>query len=631
MNILKDIHRASDVRGLLRERLEDLARELRGALIRSVPPGETCPESRLSVVELTIALHAVFDTPQDRIIWDVEALTGAETFLEGKRRGPTQGNGSRLDAYTGSGHNSTSLSYALGLAVSRDLRGERKRVIAVINEASLAAGIAYEAMNNIGYLGTNLIIVLNDDESSASGASGAIASYLNRVLTGQTYSRLKEESAALLAQMPVIGESMLRLAKRAAESVKGFLLPGFLFEELGLRYVGPIDGSRVETLVETFESLRDFQGPVLVHIRTRGETREKTGRSPRVRAPKYPAVCTVSDAVDVALCRVAEQVPNVLAVRSSLLKGPGFREFSRRHPRRFYDVGPSEGHAVTFACGAATDGARPVVHVASSFLQRAFDQAIHDLCIQDLPVTLLVEASGLVDREDPTHHGIYDLSYLRLIPNMILMSPKDANELQHLILTAVLHGGPAAIRLPESGDTACALTDPAPMEIPLGQAERIGAGRDIALIATGRSVAQAVAAAEELARSGIHATVINARFIKPLDEEMIYDAAAVTGRVLTVEENVLAGGLGSAVAECLFDRGLHRIRVRRLGLPGGIIPSGTSEILRRRYGLDSEGIVRAAKEMLERRPRSGVFLEETGAGGGISPLRSAGGRKGLRA
>jgi 1-deoxy-D-xylulose-5-phosphate synthase len=589
-------------------------------------------------VDLTIALHYAFDTPKDRIVWDVGHQAYAHKLLTGRRaqfqtlrqHGGISGFPKREESpcdHFDVGHASTSISAALGMTAARDIKGEDYRVIAVIGDGSISAGLAFEGMNQAGHLKKNLIVILNDNEMSISPNVGALSSYLSRMMTGNFYTRLRQETKHFLQGIPKVGESMFNLAKKAEDSIKGLMVPGMLFEDLGFQYIGPIDGHNIDHLLQTFQNIKDYTWPVLVHIVTKkGKGCEFAECSPsqyhgtppfdratgKVAAKKQP-ILSYTEVFGRTMIRLAEDNDKIVAISAAMSEGTGLDKFAECYPARFFDVGIAESHGVTFACGLATEGLHPVAAIYSTFTQRAYDQVVHDLCLQNLPVTLALDRAGLVGEDGPTHHGVFDIAYLRHVPNIIVMAPKDENELQHMVKTAVEYEGPTAIRYPRGTGIGVPM-DQELKTLSMGKAELIRDGRDVAIIAIGTMVAPSVEAAERLSEEGISAAVINARFVKPLDEEMILSMAKKTGCLVTVEEHALMGGFGSAVLESLDAHGVTGIKTHRIGLPDLYIEHGPQAVLRQKYGLDANGILSSVRDFVEKSRPKVVSL--------VTPLRT---------
>ncbi len=624
--LLSQIESPSQLKQLSQFQLQQLAQEIRETIICTVADkgGHLAPN--LGVVELTIALHYVFDLPLDKIIWDVghqaythKLLTGRHSQFHTLRQyeglsGFPKRSESKYDAF-GTGHSSTSISAALGIAVASSLKGSSGRSIAVIGDGSMTGGIAFEALNHAGDLEKNLIVVLNDNEMSISPNVGALSSFLSRKLSNRTLMYLKREIESILKTIPGLGSNIIQILKRSEDSLMSFFTPGMLFQALEFHYIGPIKGHRMDRLIETFQTARHIEGPVLIHVMTQkgkgythaecdptsfhgvGSFDIETGKSCSSKAggacaPSYTQV--FGDCI----ARLAEQDSKVIAITAAMLPGTGLESFSKQFPDRFFDVGIAEQHAVTFAAGLATEGFKPVVAVYSTFLQRAYDQIIHDVCLQNLPVVFAMDRGGLVGEDGPTHHGVFDLSFLRHIPNMVLMAPKDENELRHMLKTALDHPGPSAVRYPRGNGVGAAMDDE-PHALPLGKAEILKEGEDILLIAIGQPVQAALKAAENLESQGIGAAVMNARFVKPLDRDLILEWAKKTGNVITIEENALQGGFGSAVLEMFQESSFFPKAFVRLGLPDLFVPHGSQSILRNLYGIDVDGIEQAALDLLK--------------------------------
>jgi 1-deoxy-D-xylulose-5-phosphate synthase len=586
---LDRIDSPTDLKMLKPEQLPALAEELRRFLLETVSTTGGHLGSNLGAVELTIALHYCFDSPRDKIIWDVGHQAYTHKVLTGRReRFPTQRQykgisgfpkrcESEHDAF-GVGHSSTSISAGLGMAVAGELEGTGNRAISVIGDGSLTGGMAFEALNQAGHLKKNLVVVLNDNEMSISKNVGAFSSFISRKMTGRYFRDLKKEMQGLLRNIPAIGTDILHFARRAENSLKGFLTPGALFEALGFDYLGPLDGHDLAQLVEVFNNINQLDGPLLVHVMT---TKGK-GYKPAEETPaKYHGVGafdvatgkgapktgskSYTDVFGETMVRLAEQDPKIVAITAAMRDGTGLNHFAERFPKRFFDVGIAEQHGMTFAAGLAADGFRPVTAIYSTFVQRAYDQVFHDICLQNLPVTIAMDRAGLVGDDGPTHHGVFDLSYLRHLPGLTLMAPKDENELQHMLKTALYAGAPMALRYPRGAGHGVVM-DRELKALETGKGELLAEGGDVCIVAIGSTVYPALQAAETLRERGISAGVVNARFVKPLDADLILSVAGKTGCIVTVEENALQGGFGSAVLELLFDNGRHDVKIKRLGI-----------------------------------------------------------------
>jgi 1-deoxy-D-xylulose-5-phosphate synthase len=620
---LENIKSPAYVKRLSKEQLLELAEELRETIIKGVSEGGGHLASNLGVVELAIALHYVFETPRDKIIWDVghqsyphKLLTGRyERFSTLRKRhgigGFPRREESPHDAFN-TGHSSTSISAAIGMLEARDRKGESFKIIPVIGDGAMTAGLAFEGLNHAGQLKKDLMVVLNDNEMSISPNVGALSSYLNRILTGDMFQKFKKETRHFIESIPRLGGPMARFAEKAEESLKGFFLPGIIFEELGFRYVGPIDGHNIETLIETFENVRYSETPVLMHVITKkGKGYEFSEKDPCIfhgigpfemetGSPISKGI-TYGDAFGDALTELASENPRVLAITAAMKEGTGLSRFAEKHPDRIYDVGIAEPHAVTFAAGLAVEGMRPVVAIYSTFLQRSYDEIIHDVCLQRLPVVFAIDRAGIVGDDGPTHNGVFDISFLRHVPNIVVMAPKDAGELRSMLSLALRHDGPSAIRYPrgkaQGSDVAVSFN--------IGEAEVLMEGADIAVLAIGSTVLPAFSAAERLKQEGINATVVNMRFVKPLDARLLLRIASSVSRVITVEDNAVQGGFGSAVMECLNketqeEEGLDMPEIRMLGVPDEFVEQGSQAEMRKKYNIDEEGIYCSVLSMLKK-------------------------------
>ena len=621
--LLEGINNPDELKLLKPEQLTQLAEEIREEIVTTVSKTGGHLASSLGVVELTIALHYVFNTPQDKIVWDVGHQSYAHKILTGRRErfhtlrqhkgisGFPRREESVYDTFN-VGHSSTSISAALGMAEARCLKGEKHKVIALIGDGSLMAGIALEGLNQAGHIKKDLIVILNDNEMSISPNVGALSAYLSRIITGQFYNRFKTEMVTFVNTIPGIGKSMLKVAKQSEEFLKGLLVPGLLFEELGFRYIGPISGHRFDHLLENLRNVKNLHGPILIHVLTNkgkgyapaeknpitfhgtGPFDVKTGKpsSKKKSAPTYTQVFAQT------LIKLAKKNKNIIAITAGMPNGTGLDKFSEAFPDKFYDVGIAEQHAITFAAGMAAEGLRPVTAIYSTFLQRGYDQILHDVCYQNLPVVFVLDRSGIVGEDGATHNGLFDLSYLRSIPNMIIMAPKDENELQHMLKTALSCECPVAIRYPRDKGYGVKL-DIQLTSLPIGKAEVLQDGGDLVILAVGGSVYPALNAAERLKEAKIKTGIVNVRFVKPLDKELICTLARKVGRIITVEENVLSGGFGSAVLETLGGSDIQGVKVKCLGINDVFVEHGSQSILRKKYGLDVEGIVRSAREILD--------------------------------
>ncbi len=624
--ILDKIKSPADLQGLSLKELNQLAAELREEIIATCAANGGHLAPSLGVVELTIALHRVFVSPQDKIVWDVGHQAYAHKLLTGRRErfrtlrtldgisGFPKRTESPHDAFD-AGHASTSISAALGLAVGRDLKKTGNKVIAVIGDGSMTGGLAYEGLNNAGHLNKDLVVILNDNEMSIAENVGALSTLLSRTITSEFVHRIKKDMESFLEGLDSFGKGMLKFAKRAEESMKGLFTPGMLFEAFGFEYIGPIDGHNIELLMETLENVKRFDDAVLIHVLTKkGKGYRPAEEKPSLFHGVGPfdiatgkvlkgkgGAASYTGVFGEAMKKIAAEDDRVVALTAAMPDGTGLTSFAREFPTRFFDVGIAEQHGVTFAAGMAAEGYRPVFAIYSSFLQRAFDQVFHDVCLQNLPVVFAIDRAGVVGSDGPTHHGVFDLSYLRLLPNMTLMAPKDENELQHMLLTAIEHDGPAALRYPRGSGFGVPL-DQTFRALPLGKAEVLRSGKDGVILAIGSMVYPACEAANILAAEGVNLSVVNARFIKPLDRELILSLARDTGKIFTVEENALMGGFGSAVLELLEEEGVEGTEVVRFGYPDQFIEQGEQPELWKMYGLDSEGIAAGIRKALAGRP-----------------------------
>lgn len=625
-SLLSQVDSPGQIKKLSLTQLQQLAQEIRDTIICTVAENGGHLAPNLGVVELTLALHYVFDAPLDRIIWDVGHQAYAHKLVTGRRSqfrtirqygglsGFPKRSESKYDAF-GTGHSSTSISAALGITVANSLKGSPSRAIAVIGDGSMTGGLAFEALNHAGDLDKNLIVVLNDNEMSISPNVGALSSFLSRKLSNRTLMNLKREVEHVLKSIPSLGPNIIQILKRSEDSLVSFFTPGMLFQALEFHYIGPIKGHRLDRLIETFQTAKEIEGPVLVHVMTQkgrgykpaecdptsfhgvGSFDIATGKSCGSNSGE-PCPPSYTQVFGQSMIRLAEENPKVLGITAAMPQGTGLDGFSVRFPERFFDVGIAEQHAVTFAAGLATEGFRPVVAVYSTFLQRAYDQIIHDVCLQDLPVVFAMDRGGIVGEDGPTHHGLFDLSFLRPVPNMVLMAPKDENELQHMLKTAVEHNGPCALRYPRGNGVGVHM-DETLQSLPIGKGELLREGNDLVLIGIGQTVITSMEAAGRLERLGIQAAVINARFVKPLDQDLILNWARKTDRVITVEENVLQGGFGSAVLEMFQEASFTPSGFTRLGIPDTFVPHGGQAKLRNLCSIDAEGIERAALALMD--------------------------------
>lgn len=606
LELLNSINTPEDLRRLERDQLPALAAELRRFLIESVSKTGGHLSSNLGTVELTVALHYVFNTPDDRLVWDVGHQTYAHKILTGRREamvrlrmadgisGFPKRDESPYDTF-GTGHSSTSISAALGMAVAAQLEGSARRSVAIIGDGAMSGGMAFEALNNAGVMNANVLVILNDNDMSISQPVGALNNYLAKLMSGRFYSAMRRGSEKVLKGMPPV----LEFAKRAEEHVKGMVTPGTLFEEFGFNYIGPIDGHDLDVLIDTLKNIRQLEGPQFLHIVTRkgkgyAHAEEDCTLYHGVSkfdpasgiAPQSKGKPTYTEVFGQWLCDMAARDARLVGVTPAMCEGSGMVEFSRRFPQRYFDVGIAEQHALTFAAGLACDGYKPVVAIYSTFLQRAYDQLIHDIAIQNLPVLLAIDRGGLVGADGATHAGSFDLSYLRCIPNMTVMAPADEDECRQMLYTACQLDTPSAVRYPRGRGPGMPVS--AEMRsLPIGKAEVRRSGQRVAILAFGSMLAPALEAAESL-----DATVANMRFVKPLDAELIRALAGTHDLLVTVEENVIQGGAGSAVLECLQQANIS-VPVLQLGLPDHFIEQGDHAAMLARCGLDAAGIGRA--------------------------------------
>jgi len=618
-NRLDSIHSPADLKKLSVPQLEHLAQEIRERLIVSLSKTGGHLGPNLGVVELTLALHYVFDTPQDKFVFDVSHQAYVHKMLTGRcdrldtMRQPGGLNGFMLrtesehDCY-GAGHAGTALSAALGMAVARDLAGGKEHVVALAGDAAFTNGISFEALNNIADQTKRLIVVLNDNEWSIDRNVGAIAKYLHKIVTNQHVSQLHDSAARLLEKIG--GKGALHMVRRAEEAAKGILWPSFLFEEFGLTYYGPVDGHNIGLLIETFKFLRQQERPVLLHAITQkgrgfqpaldkqkkfhglGPYDPETGKTESTGQKTYSEVFAES------LVRLADENDKVIAITAAMPNGTALDLFRPHHPQKYFDVGIAEEHAVIFAAGMATQGFKPFCAIYSTFLQRAFDPVVHDVCLQNLPVVFCMDRAGLSGDDGPTHHGLFDIAYLRGVPNMVHMAPTDEDELADMMYTAMLHEGPSAIRYPRGTGPGAALKAH-PRALPIGQADVIRDGDEFVLLGLGALLPLAKKLAEELDRQGYSAAVVNPRFVKPLDQELIARYARRATAVVTLEDHVLMGGFGSAVLEALNEQGVET-PVIRIGWPDRFIEHGKVDALRARYGITVEAALEKLAPYLKR-------------------------------
>jgi 1-deoxy-D-xylulose-5-phosphate synthase len=623
--ILAAIKNPGDVQAMDEKELTRLGEEIRRMIIQTVSTtgGHLAPS--LGVVELTMALLRVFNPARDRIVWDVGHQAYAYKLLTGRLdRFHTL---RQLDGISGFpricespfdhfgvGHSSTSISAALGMAAARDLAHQDHKVVAVIGDGSMTAGLAYEGLNQAGGLGKNMVVVLNDNEMSISRNVGALSSFLSRKLSKRWVQRFKKEAENIMRQIPRIGDDLAEYARRSEDSLKSFFTPGMLFEAFRFTYIGPLQGHDMRMLTNVFQQTRELEGPILVHVLTKkgkGYAPAETNPTffhgvgcfePETGAARKFADCPLPSYTEVfgsTLCKLAEKDERVVAITAAMPEGTGVSCFADRFPERFFDVGICEQHAVTFAAGLASQGMKPVVAIYSTFMQRSYDQIVHDVCLQNLNVTFCLDRGGLVGEDGATHHGVYDLSFLRHIPGLVVMAPRNEPELQHMLATALAHAGPVALRYPRGVGEGAALVE-TPEILPLGRGELLREGSDGVVVALGSRVNPALEAARMLCEeTGMEVAVFNARFVKPLPEEQLLALAGSQPFMLLVEENALPGGFGSAVLELLADHdALSSLRVKRLGVPDRFIEHGSQKELRARVGINRDGILNTLRAMV---------------------------------
>lgn len=617
-NLLDKINSPADVKKLSDKQLKQLAAEIRQLLIEVISHtgGHLAPN--LGVVELTLALHKVFNTPQDKLVFDVGHQAYIHKIITGRREqfptlrqygglsGFPKRSESEHDAF-GTGHSSTSISAALGMAAARDLQGEDYNVVAIIGDGSMTGGMAFEALNNAGTLHKKMVVVLNDNEMSISKNVGAMSDYLYHLRTGETYNKIKNDIEGWLKNME-FGTDVLKAIRRLKGSVKYLMVPTSIFEELGFTYLGPVDGHDIHGLIEVLQAAKKIDGPVMVHVLTKkGKGYKPAEESPnkfhgtgpfeiatgkKITNPAAPISYT--EVFGKTITELADSDKKIVGLTAAMPDGTGLNIFAQAHPDRFFDVGIAEQHAVTAAAGMAAAGMKPVTAIYSTFMQRAYDSILHDICMQKLHVTMCLDRAGLVGDDGYTHHGVFDYAYLRSIPNMTIMAPKDENELRHMLKTALSFNGPISVRYPRGSGVGVDITEPM-HELPIGKAEVLREGKELCFWAIGSMVQSAVQAADQLKEQGIDAGVVNMRFAKPLDKELLIEHAKRYGKIVTLEEGVLAGGVGSEVLEILDDAGLlQQCAVLRLGIPDEFVTHGDKKLLFRDLGLDTDAIVQKA-------------------------------------
>ncbi len=630
--LLDKIYSPSDLRKLDRSQLPQVAQEIRDMIVDVVSRVGGHFGGNLGIVELTLALHYVFQTPRDQIVFDTGHQSYPHKLITGRRdRFPTirQHGGisgfckreeSEYDVFN-AGHASTSISAALGIAVGRDLRKEDYNVIAIIGDGALSGGLALEGLNQAGHLKRKLMIVLNDNDMSISTNVGAMSGYLNSIIKAQRYNQAKDLARGIMDRIPLIGGRLHEIASDMEQMLKHMIVPGTLFEELGFKYLGPYDGHDLEGLINLFEENKDYDGPLLLHVITKkgkGYTPAEdkpiwshgvnpfdvsSGESKKSDKPQPPTYTAVfAD----TLIELAKRDPKIVAITAAMPEGTGLDKFQKAFPDRMFDIGIAEEHGVTFCGGMATQGMKPVAAIYSTFLQRAFDQVFHDVAIMDLPVVFALDRGGIAGADGPTHHGIYDMAYLRVFPNMVCMAPRDENELRHMVKTAFETGHPTSVRYPRGNGFGVAL-DAELKSLPVGKGEVMRDGSDAAIFAIGNEVWPAVHAAELLAKEGLNVAVINARFIKPLDDELIAKYCTPNAKVITVEEGSLAGGFGSAVMERVQELDIRDVAFHRIGIPDEYVHHGSQDVLRAQYDLHPEGIARRVRAFVRGSLQPGSF------------------------
>ena len=625
MSLLEKINSPADLKHLPRKKLPQLATEIRNLIVQVVSHTGGHLASSLGAVELAIAIHYVFDTPHDKLIWDVGHQAYAHKLLTGRRdrfhtlrqhkgiSGFTRTSESPYDTFS-TGHSSTSISASLGVSYARHMKKMNSKVIAVIGDGSMTAGIAYEGLNQAGdkFKDRELIVILNDNDMSIARNVGALSSFLSRKFSGKRLQEARKELGEFLKSLPKIGDDVYQFAKRTEDSIKTFTTPGMLFEAFNFEYFGPINGHRLDHLIDILNNIKHLKEPVLLHV----TTQKGKGYAPAEKNPVYfhgcgcfeietgqciephKPVATYTEIFGQTMLQMAEKDPRIVAVTAAMPEGTGLAEFARTYPDRFFDVGIAEQHGVAFAAGMATEGLRPVVAIYSTFLQRAFDQLVHDVCLDRLPVVFAIDRSGLVGEDGPTHHGLFDLSYLRSLPNMVVMAPMNENDLRRMLVTALAHDGPVALRYPRGAVEGVALQEPI-TPLPLGTAELLKNGDDVLILGLGRPVNDALAAHGLLQEENISAAVVNCRFLKPLDIDLISQLVKKIPRIITIEENVRQAGFGSAVLEALTDKGIAGFRIERIGIADTFVEHGPQKLLRSAYGIDAQSIVKAARRLLQ--------------------------------
>jgi len=621
LNLLEQINASRNIKELSRKELSLLARQIRERIVDVVSKNGGHLASSLGAVELTIAIHYVFDLPTDTLIWDVGHQSYAHKLITKRNEtfdtlrqykgisGFSKIKESPYDGFT-VGHSSTSISAGLGICYAKYLNKDKSDVISVIGDGSLTAGLAYEGLNQTGDLKQNLIVILNDNDMSISANVGALSSFLSRTLSAKSLQSMRNQFGSFLKSLPKIGDDIYNIAKRSEESFKTFVTPGMLFEAFNFDYFGPIDGHNLDHLIDILKNIKNPKDPILLHV----TTKKGKGYEPAEKNPIYfhgvgsfavdtgksttkpNGIPTYTQVFGAQMVKLAKTNEKIIAVTAAMPEGTGLIEFSKQYPDRFFDVGIAEQHAVTFSAGLASKGFKPVIAIYSTFLQRAFDQILHDVCIDSHPVVFAIDRGGIVGEDGPTHHGLFDFAYLRCMPNMTIMAPMDENELVRMMVTAIDHDGPIAIRYPRGTGVGVQIEEnPEPLGI--GKAQVITDGDDLLIIAIGNSVPEAIKANTRLNELGIFSTIINARFVKPLDSNLMVAYARKIKNIIIVEEHVLDGGFGSAVLEMFSDKGITGFSLKRIGIKNIFVEHGAQDILRKDYEIDSNAIVLAAMEL----------------------------------
>ena len=610
--LLDSISGLTDLRVLSAEQLKELAAQIRQRILETVSKTGGHLASSLGAVELAIAVHYVFDTPKDKVIWDVGHQSYAHKMLTGRLDRfqslrqmsglsgfPNKDESPDFDLFT-CGHASTSISTALGLVAARDLAGTPEKIVAVVGDASLAGGMSFEALNHAGHANKDIIVILNDNELSISQSVGALSKYLNRIITAPAYNKIRKDIEKLVKRIPRFGFRAYRAARKLEEGLKNLLIPGMFFEEMGFRYFGPIDGNNIEQLIRTFKSLKDLKEPILIHtITKKGKGYKFAEDDPGSFHGTGPFDLTTgtnvggvqAETFTGAFCdKVAElgsRDPKIVGITAAMIDGTGFNKFALEHPERFFDVGIAEEHAVGFSAGLARGGFKPIVAIYSTFLQRGYDQIVHDVCLQNLPVILCLDRAGLVGEDGPTHHGVFDIAYLRHIPNLTFMAPSTPAELGEMLEFAAGLNSPCAIRYPKGGST---ISQSPKVPIKKGKAEVLREGKDVVIVSIGSMADTAIETARLLVEKKISAMVINARFVKPLDEELLAETFGKIKKIVTIEDGVLDGGFGSAVLEFIERAHIPGMKLKRFGLPDIFIEHGRRSELFSKYNLTPQAI-----------------------------------------